>query len=203
MMIMTFEQIKNVLAQKTVGIAGCGGLGSNCAVALVRSGLGHIVLADFDVVDLSNLNRQYYFLDQIGKRKVDALTENLLRICRRVDISRHHLRLGPCEVKEIFAGCDLIVEAFDQADMKAMLIDTVLGEMPGIPLVVGNGMAGWGRNNSIRTLHTGENLYVCGDNESDIENGDPPLAPRVGVVSMMQANTALQILLGKVNTEQL
>ena len=49
-----------------VGIAGAGGLGSNCAVALARSGVGTLVIADFDIIEAANLNRQYYFTDQIG-----------------------------------------------------------------------------------------------------------------------------------------
>ena len=61
----------------TVGIAGAGGLGSNCAMHLVRSGFKRFVIADFDRVEPSNLNRQAFRLDQVGEKKVAALAENM------------------------------------------------------------------------------------------------------------------------------
>jgi sulfur carrier protein ThiS adenylyltransferase len=106
------------LGHASVAIAGCGGLGSNCAVALVRVGIGRLVLADFDVVTLGNLNRQYFFRDQVGMKKVEALRDNLLRIDPRVTLDIHDLRLDPDAVRRLFAGCDVVVEAFDRADQK-------------------------------------------------------------------------------------
>jgi sulfur carrier protein ThiS adenylyltransferase len=94
----------------------------------------------------------------------------------------------------VFAGCDVIVEAFDSKDMKEMIIETVQEFFPDMPLVVGSGMAGFGGNNLIRTEQQG-NLYFCGDQQSEVSHEMPPLAPRVGVVSMMQANQVLEILL--------
>lgn len=194
--LMTSVEIMMILKEKTVGIAGCGGLGSNCAVALARAGVGELVIADFDVVDESNLNRQYYFRDQIGMLKVSALKNNLERINPFIDVSAIDLRLSPPDIPKYFSGCDVIVEAFDDAGMKQMLIDTVLNQMPEKFLVTGVGMAGWGDNNSIRT-RISDKLVICGDETNEVSADVPAIAPRVGVVANMQANAVLEILLGK------
>jgi sulfur carrier protein ThiS adenylyltransferase len=191
---MTNDQISDNLKVRKVGIAGCGGLGSNCAVALARVGIGSLVIADFDVVSKSNLNRQYYFIDQIGMKKTQALRENILRINPQVNVTGHDIRLTPENIPGIFAGCDVIVEAFDRADQKEMIIDTILIAMPLAPLVVGLGMAGWGMNDSIHCRRA-DNLYICGDEISEISPELPPLAPRVGIVANMQANVVMQLLL--------
>jgi len=192
---MNIKEIFKILKTKTIGIAGCGGLGSNCAAALTRLGIGKIILADFDKVDASNLSRQYYFYEQVGQKKVFALADNLSYISPYVEIKPYDLKLGPHEIITIFKDCDLIIEAFDLAEMKQMIIETCTESFPDKPLIVGNGMAGWGNNNSIKTSKIGENLYVCGDGVSEISEELPPLAPRVGIVANMQANTAISILL--------
>lgn len=192
---MKIEDIKNILKKKTVGIAGCGGLGSNCAVALARVGIGKLIIIDFDVVDISNLNRQYYFIEQLGQKKVFALEENLKKISPSVEIIKYDMKLKLVEIIKIFNTCDLIIEAFDLAEMKEMIIEAVLSNMPDKPLIIGNGMAGWGNNDSIKTIELNKNLYVCGDNISEISEELPPLAPRVGIVANMQANLALELLL--------
>ena len=191
---MNTEQIAARLKGKKVGIAGCGGLGSNCAVALARIGLGCIVIADFDLVSQSNLNRQYYFLDQVGMKKTVALRENILRINPDIIIDAHDLRLAPENIKIIFNSCDVVVEAFDRADQKEMLLETLMSLMPGVPVVTGLGMAGWGMNDLIHCRKAGD-IYICGDEVSEISPEMPPLAPRVGIVSNMQANVVLEILL--------
>lgn len=191
---MTFEEIRNMLQSKTVGIAGAGGLGSNCAVALARVGIGTLVITDFDVVSESNLNRQYYFGDQVGKPKVEALAENILRINPSVHIIPHILCLTKDNIPGVFSNCDVIVEAFDRADQKEILIETVLTVFPEKPLVIGLGMAGWGNNDSIRCRRV-DNMFICGDEVSEIAPDLPPIAPRVGMVANMQANVVLDILL--------
>jgi len=185
---------REILKTKTVGIAGCGGLGSNCAVALARVGIGKLIIADFDVVVESNLNRQYYFYDQIGQKKVVALQENIRRINPGVTTEIHDIKLVPESIVRIFNYCDVIVEAFDLAEMKQMIIETVLSEMPWKPLVCGVGLAGWGRNNLFKTICS-DNLYLCGDGEIEVSESLPPLAPRVGIVANMQANQVMEILL--------
>jgi sulfur carrier protein ThiS adenylyltransferase len=191
---MTFSQIKQILKSKTVGIAGCGGLGSNCAVALARVGVGTIVIADFDIIEESNLNRQYYFWDQIGKPKALTLKANIERINPQTKIICHNLFLNEKNVPEVFKDCDVIVEAFDKTDAKEMIIKTVIQTLPEKFLVCGIGMAGWGKNNEINEQIYGK-LIVCGDGTNEISDDNPPLAPRVGIVSNMQANAVLEILL--------
>lgn len=191
---MKFSEIKEILKSRTVGIAGCGGLGSNCAVALARVGIGKLIIADFDVVSESNLNRQYFFQDQIGLKKVDALTQNIHRINPAVEISAFDIKLVPDDIFRIFNNCEIIVEAFDLAEMKEMIIETVLDKFPDKYLVSGNGLAGWGKNNSMKTRQY-NNLFICGDGESEVSDENPPLAPRVGIAACMQANQVLELLL--------
>ncbi len=197
---MTFEQIKERLRGKTVGIAGCGGLGSNCAIALARAGIGTLIIADFDVVSESNLNRQYYFHSQIGMKKVDALRENISGIDSGIKLIASEIRLERNNITRIFKDCDVIIEAFDLADQKEILIETVLSEMPEKYMVVGIGMAGWGKNELIHTRKIGK-MFICGDEVSEIDNELPPIAPRVGIVANMQANVALEILLSELNSK--
>lgn len=194
--IMTFEEIKSKLKNYTVGIAGVGGLGSNCAVALARTGIGTLIISDFDIVYESNLNRQYFFKDQIGMKKVDALKENIQRINPEINIIDNFIKLNETNIVDLYKDCDVIVEAFDLAEMKKMLIETCLSELPEKPIVLGLGMAGWGQNNIIKYRQS-ENLYICGDEISEVADENPPLAPRVGMVANMQANTVLEILLSE------
>jgi sulfur carrier protein ThiS adenylyltransferase len=192
---MNFNQIKKKLSAFRVGIAGAGGLGSNCAQALVRCGIGTLVIADFDVVEEPNLNRQFFFRDQIGMKKIAALKANLERISNDTEVIVHDMTLNPDNIQSVYAGCDVIVEAFDRADMKEMLFETVNRLLPGIPLIMGSGLAGWGRNESIRSRKIDDNLYIVGDESLEVSDDLPPLAPRVTIVASMQANIAIEILL--------
>lgn len=191
---MNFQQIRKILSKKTVGIAGAGGLGSNCAAALARVGIGKIIICDFDVISKDNLNRQYYFFEQIGQKKVFTIEENILYINPKVKVESHDIKLEPQSIIRLFRLCDVIVEAFDLAEMKQMIIETVLSELPEIPLITGIGMAGWGNSNILKVTKV-DNLYICGDEKSEIAEDLPPLAPRVGIVANMQANTVMEILL--------
>jgi sulfur carrier protein ThiS adenylyltransferase len=185
------------LKQATVGVAGVGGLGSAIVVALARVGVGRIIIADFDVVEPSNLNRQQYFIDQIGSYKVDALLENLRRINPYVTVEAHCTMLTPENIPVIFSDCTIIVEAFDRADMKAMLVNRVLEAMPQSSVVAASGLAGYGPNNSIATLKVSSRLYVIGDTVSEAKPGNGLMAPRVGIAAHHQANQVIRILLGE------
>jgi sulfur carrier protein ThiS adenylyltransferase len=192
---MSFSEIKSHLSKFRVGIAGAGGLGSNCAVALARSGVGTLVLADFDTIEERNLNRQYYFTGQIGLMKTAALKENIAHINPEVTVNAHQIRLDKTNITEIFSGCHIIVEALDSPEMKEMLIETVQIKMPGIPLIVGSGMAGWGKTGDIVCRKIDDTLWVCGDECSEVSENMPPVAPRVGIVANMQANIAIELLM--------
>jgi len=197
MIPMRFDEIKRHLSGFRVGIAGAGGLGSNCAVALARSGVGTLVIADFDKVEAKNLNRQYYFADQSGILKTIALRENISRIDIDIKVITHTEMLDRTSIPVVFSGCDVIVEALDRAEMKEMIVEVVQLQMPGIPLIVGSGMAGWGRNDLLKSRKVDKNLYVCGDESSESDDDFPPMAARVGIVASMQANIVIEILMNK------
>jgi len=181
----------------TVGIAGVGGLGSAVAVALARIGVGRLVVADFDVVEPSNLNRQQYFIDQIGLPKVDALKTNLRRINPCVQVAPFFARLDKLNIPQVFGVVDVMVEAFDAPDQKAMLVETFLASCPGKPIVAASGMAGFALSNTILTRRAATNLYLVGDGETAARVGEGLMAPRVGIAAHHQANAVLRLLLGE------
>jgi sulfur carrier protein ThiS adenylyltransferase len=183
------------LRRSSVGIAGAGGLGSNVAVSLARAGVGRLVIADFDRIVPSNLNRQQYFVDQVGRLKVEALRENLARINPFSRCEVHAVRLNRRNVPKIFRDVDVLVEAFDAAEAKQMIIETWLGRFPERPVVAASGLAGFGRNRKLKTRRLG-NLYICGDEESRCPPGISPMAPRVALVANMQANLVVELLAG-------
>lgn len=187
------QAVLAVLRRSSVGIAGAGGLGSCVAVSLARAGIGRLVIADFDRVEPSNLNRQQYFVDQVGERKVEALRENLLAINPYSLYEIHDIRVNRRNAMTIFARVDVLVEAFDRAVAKEMLIETALAKFPGRPLVAASGLAGFGRNSRIRSRRLG-NLYICGDESSQCPRGISPMAPRVALVAAMQANLVVELL---------
>lgn len=180
----------------TLGIAGVGGLGSAIAIALARTGIGHLIIADFDIVEPSNLNRQQFFIDQIGLPKVYALRDTLARINPHVRVTACHLRLTPANIAEVFGHAQVLVEAFDQAQQKVMLIETFAARFPDRPIVSGSGMAGYGPANTILTQQVANNLYLCGDGKTAAAAGTGLMAPRVGVAAHHQANAVLRLLLG-------
>ena len=182
-----------VLESARVGIAGAGGLGSNCAMHLVRAGVQHITVVDFDVVNESNLNRQFFFRDQLGQKKVEAIKENLLRIEPDADIRAVDMRLDASSAREIFADCGIVVEAFDAVDAKVMLVSAFASS--GKKLVTASGLAGWGRSNAMRVRKMG-NIVAIGDGETSVGDGAAPVSPRVGIAAAMEANAVVSLLLG-------
>ncbi|MFA6127462.1 MAG: sulfur carrier protein ThiS adenylyltransferase ThiF [Bacteroidales bacterium] len=191
---MNWPDIQKKLKKHSAGIAGAGGLGSNCAAALVRVGIGRLVICDFDNVEESNLNRQFFFRDQIGQSKVEALKINLLRINPLLKIEIHQVRLDSDNIPKLFDEVDILFEAFDKADQKTMIIESALSTWPYRPLIVGSGLAGFGGSNAIRLRSSG-NLYICGDESAETGPERPPLAPRVGIVANMMANVGIDLML--------
>jgi sulfur carrier protein ThiS adenylyltransferase len=181
------------LRKSTVGIAGAGGLGSNVAVALARSAVGRLIIADFDMVEIPDLNRQYYFIDQVGKPKVEALAENLNRISPFTTYETHNIKIIPENVGSIFGPADILVEAFDVAGQKQMLVERWLTLFPQKPIIIGSGLAGLGANERLHQRELGS-LYIIGDETTECDAGLFPMAPRVAIVANMQANLALELL---------
>lgn len=182
------------LARATVGIAGLGGLGSNLAAALARIGLGRLILADFDVVEPSNLNRQLFFADQIGESKAEATAANLRRITPNVALTVHAVRLTPANIPTLFADADVVAECFDLADQKRMLIQTVLTELRA-PVVAVSGIAGYGDSNKLVVRRRHPRLWIIGDGTTAAGPGMGLMAPRVLQAVGMQANTIVRILM--------
>ena len=189
------ERERQILENAKVGIAGAGGLGSNVAMLLVRAGMKKLVIADFDIVNESNLNRQFFFRRQLGEKKIAALAENLRMIELDLDLSLHDVRLTPENADFVFAGCNVVVEAFDSAEAKAMLLHSLLPT--GKPIVSATGLAGWGRSNDIRVRKVGRNLILVGDQMRDVRDGFAPVGVRVGIAAAMQANSVVSLLLGE------
>jgi len=181
------------LRAATVGIAGAGGLGSNAAVALARAGVGRLLIADHDRIEITNLNRQQYFLGQVGRAKVLALRDNLLRINPYSEYVVHHRRITRRNVASLFGEADVLIEAFDRADQKQMLIETGLARFPRRPIIAASGLSGYGGNAKLRQRRAGS-LYICGDESSEPRPGISPMAPRVAAVAAMQANLAIELL---------
>ena len=189
--------IHQAVKEAAVGIMGLGGLGTIVAGALARIGIGKLILADFDVVEPSNLNRQQYFIAQIGMRKTKALKENLLQMNPYIVIKTVDSRLTEESIPEIFRGVHVLAECFDDPVMKAAALRAVLTNLPGIGYVGASGLAGYGDNNAIRTQKIRESVYIIGDGTSAAGPGYGLMAPRVGIAAHHQANQILRILLGK------
>ena len=186
------EYLRKVRSVK-IGIAGAGGLGSNCACNLVRSGFDNLKIADFDNVEVSNLNRQFYFQEQLGMPKVKALEESLKRINPSVKVEALIVRLEKENIKNIFADCDIIVEAFDRAEYKTILVEEMLSD--GKFIVSASGLSGIGSSDDMRVNRIKENLVVVGDLKSDAAEV-PPISPRVNIAAAKQADVILEHVLG-------
>ena len=188
------EELQQNFSSATVAICGLGGLGSNIAIALARAGIGKLILIDFDKVDITNLHRQQYKANQIGMNKTDALRDNLLEIAPYVAIETHTTCVTEENTAHLLQGADIICEAFDDAECKAMLTNLVIEEMPEKYLVAASGMAGFGSANSIRTRKITSKFYLCGDEQSDVESEGSLVASRVMLCAAHQAHTVLRIL---------
>lgn len=189
------KDIKEKLENAHVAIAGLGGLGSNIAVMLARSGVGHMLLIDFDTVDVTNLNRQAYLIPQVGMEKTAAMKELLDQINPYLDIEYRQVKVTPDNIQELFAGYPIVCEAFDKAEQKAMLVQGLLTGFRDTLVISGNGMAGYGDANAVKTQKMMRRLYVCGDGQTDIADGIGLMAPRVSVCAAHQANKVIQIIL--------
>ena len=191
----------SIWQKSTIGIAGAGGLGSNIAFALCRAGIGKLIIADFDTVSPSNLNRQQYFQDQIGLPKVTALKATLERISPFTQMVFHQEKITPDNLASIFGSVDILLEAFDLAAEKAMLLSTWEELYPDKAYIGASGLAGVGNNEAIHTEQFG-NIYMIGDAVSELAEGISPVSARIAIVANMQANLCLELLLkAQVNHE--
>lgn len=178
----------------TVAICGLGGLGSHIAIALARAGIGRLLLIDFDRVELTNLHRQQYEVSQIGLLKTDALAANLRRINPYLSLETHPVNITEENAELLLREADIVCEAFDRAEAKAMLVQCVLETMPDKYLIAASGMAGFADANAIQTRTVTSHFTLCGDQVSDVADGTGLVASRVMVCAAHQAHAVLQIL---------
>ena len=183
-----------IIESSRIGIAGAGGLGSNCAHNLVRSGFKKFKIVDFDTITPSNLDRQFYFLDQVGQKKVDTLKINLCRINPELDIEIESVKITEDNIKELFKDCQIVVECLDSAEGKGMLVNRLLPE--GKFIVSASGLGGVGSSDEIKVHKIKENLVIIGDLRSDIKDR-PALSPRVSIAAAKEADAVLEYLLKK------
>lgn len=179
------------IEQARIGIAGAGGLGSHCAACLVRAGFKRLTIVDFDEVDVTNLGRQFYFEDQVGIKKVEALRTNLLRINSRLELQMLPVKLVHGNIPGLFHDCDVVVECLDRAEAKRMLVSQLLPS--GKLIVSASGLGGYGSSDEIRVHKLKANLILIGDLSSDIENA-PALSPRVSIAAAKQADVVLEFV---------
>jgi len=177
----------------TVGIAGLGGLGSNCAACLVRSGFRKLILVDFDKVEHSNLNRQFYFLDQVGMLKTDSLKTNLLRINPDLDITLVTQKISTNNAVRIFEKCDAVIEAFDKAEYKCFMAETFINS--GKLFVCASGLAGWGDSDALNVKKIKNNCFLVGDGCSETIKARQPCAPYLSIVAGKEADIVLSWVL--------
>ena len=188
------EDVQKKFSSATVAVCGLGGLGSNIAIALARAGIGKLILIDYDRVDITNLHRQQYKANQIGMNKTDALSENLKEIAPYVELESHTVCITEKNATELLKDADIVCEAFDNAECKAMLTNLVLETMPDKYLVAASGMAGFSIANSIQTRKVTSKFYLCGDERSDVQSEGSLVASRVMLCAAHQAHTVLRIL---------
>ncbi len=179
----------------TVAIAGAGGLGSNCAASLVRSGFRRIRLVDFDRVEPSNLDRQFFFSDQIGLPKVEALKANLLRINGDLEIEALQLRITQENVQVLFAENAIVAECLDDAETKGIMVSSLATS--GRLVVAVSGIGGVGESDAIRVRRINAGLVIIGDMRSDVQTA-PALSPRVSIAAAKQADVILEAVLKSV-----
>ncbi len=187
------------LKKGCVAIAGLGGLGSNIAMMLARIGVGHLLLVDFDIVEPSNLNRQHYFIRHLGQKKTEALKQQIQEVNPFIDVLTKHVRVTSDNVLSLFKDYPIVCEAFDRPDSKALLVNTLLENIPDTWIVAASGMAGYESSNMIRTKKLMSHLIVCGDFTTEAREGQGLMAPRVQICAGHQANMILRLLLGQQN----
>lgn len=202
---MNFENPETVSLNKenflnasvSVAVCGLGGLGSNVAVMLARAGVGKLHLMDFDKVEMSNLNRQYFAMEHVGMLKADALKEIIAGIAPNCHVTAQSIKITEENIKELLKNDYIICEAFDEANQKAMLVNSVLTDFPDKYLVSASGMAGTGSSNDIKTRRVADRFFLCGDEVSDMDDNPLMISSRVMLCAAHEANMIIRILAGK------
>lgn len=191
-----FDKIEEILSKSSIGIAGLGGLGSNAAISLVRLGIGRLVLIDFDIVEKENLTRQYYFINQIGMNKIDAIKENIEKINPNIKLELHKIKLKKGYISNYFENVDVIIEALDDAKIKTEFIEEILVKLPKKYIIAASGVTGYKDPDRIKTNKLGK-LLLCQDKKALSTDEDMLYAPRVGLIANWEANLAIELILSE------
>ena len=189
-------ELNLALSKAVIGVAGLGGLGSNIALSLARVGVKKLVLADFDVVEPSNLNRQQYFVRHIGLKKTQALKELINDVNPFVEVETHDIFLDEKNVASVFGECEILCEAFDNVAGKAMILNEAGASLKEKKIIGASGMAGYFSSNLIKTIKFAKNVYLCGDLTNEAKIGQGLMAPRVAICANHEANLAIRLLMG-------
>ena len=189
-------ELNLALSKAVIGVAGLGGLGSNIALSLARVGVKKLVLADFDVVEPSNLNRQQYFVRHIGMQKTQALKELINDVNPFVEVETHDIFLDEKNVASVFGECEILCEAFDNVAGKAMILNEAGASLKDKKIIGASGMAGYFSSNLIKTIKFAKNVYLCGDLTNEAKIGQGLMAPRVAICANHEANLAIRLLMG-------
>ena len=189
-------ELNLALSKAVIGVAGLGGLGSNIALSLARVGVKKLVLADFDVVEPSNLNRQQYFVRHIGMKKTQALKELINDVNPFVEVETHDIFLDEKNVASVLGECEILCEAFDNVAGKAMILNEAGASLKEKKIIGASGMAGYFSSNLIKTIKFAKNVYLCGDLTNEAKIGQGLMAPRVAICANHEANLAIRLLMG-------
>lgn len=190
------EKNRMKLKAASVAVAGLGGLGSNIAILLARVGVGHLHLTDFDRVDVTNIHRQCYDIDDIGTLKTDAIRKHIKRINPFIEITAQNTYVTEDNAAKIFGEYPIVCEAFDRAECKAALVNSLLTECGDTKVIAASGMAGFGSANEIKTRKINDRLYICGDTKTDIDEDGTLVATRAALCAAHQAHIVVRIILG-------
>ncbi len=188
--------VQEKLKKSCVAIIGLGGLGSNIVVMLARLGIGKLICIDFDVVEPSNLNRQHYFIQNLGEKKTQAIKQIIKQINPYVQVETINEKIDADNIMDSIKGCKIVCEAVDNAQSKAEIVNTILQNDPSIYVVASSGMAGAFSSNTIKTTHKMSKLYICGDEQNEAKIGNGLMSPRVSICAGHQANMILRLILG-------
>lgn len=191
------KELQKRFSSAAVAVCGLGGLGSNIAVSLARAGIGKLILIDFDRVDVTNLHRQQYKASQLGEYKSKALSENLKEISPYIEFEPYNVKITEDNATALLQNADIICEAFDNAECKAMLTNIVPERLPDKYLIAASGMAGLGSANAIKTRKVTNRFYLCGDEVSDVAETGSLVSSRVMLCAAHQAHMVLRILAGE------
>lgn len=191
------QEVFEKLKEARVAVAGLGGLGSNISLMLARAGVGTLHLIDFDEVDLSNLNRQQYFICHLGTYKTEAIKDEISRINPYINVITDCVKVTDENIDSLFKDDNIICEAFDDPDCKAMLVNHILEKRKDAYIVAASGMAGVKKSNTIVTRKITDRFYLCGDGTNTVVQGNGLMSPRVTICAAHQANAILRIILGK------